>query len=107
MHITCGGFSQLVLKVTPSAAGSFSSCNGGSDNFATSEAPWDTNLAPRDHPGRPHWEQQNGRGAVWHMILLDFGMIFGMFIPGHNQGAFPNHSVRQSRKYGYSERWSV
>ena len=46
-------------------------------HFGFSGAPREAILAPRDHPGGP-WEQQDGHEVVNDMILVDFGMIWGL-----------------------------
>ena len=49
------------------------------DHFGTSEAPWGTILAPRDHPGRPR-EQQDGHEGARNRIFIDLGSIFGTLL---------------------------
>ena len=49
-------------------------------HFSVSGAHWEAIFAPWDHPGGP-WEQQDGLEVVNNMILVDSGVILGLFMP--------------------------
>ena len=51
------------------------------NHFSTSGPPWETILAPRDHPGGP-WEQQDGHEVVRSRLLIDFGMMLRPILRG-------------------------